>query len=60
MADHLAPSRRSNGLWVLVLAIGLLQMPIMVQGMVVDPSQSLTDGMETNLRGQSVLIEELT
>lgn len=60
MADHLAPSRRSNGLWVLVLAIGLLQMPIMVQGMVVDPSQSLTGGMETNLRGQSVLIEELT
>ena len=45
---------------MLVLAIGLLQMPIMVQGMVVDPSQSLTGGMETNLRGQSVLIEELT
>lgn len=52
--------RRSNGLWVLVLAIGLLQMPMMVQAMVVDPSQSLNNGMETNVRGQSVLIEELT
>ena len=45
---------------MLLLAVALLQAPVLAQALVVDPSTSLESGIETNLRGQSLLIEELT
>jgi thiol-disulfide isomerase/thioredoxin len=60
MEGSKAQPSQSRAWWVLILTVGLLQTPMMVQAMVVDPSASLSEGMDTNLRGQSVLVEELT
>lgn len=60
MAEHQKQPARQSGLWVLLLAVALLQTPALAQALVVDPSTSLESGIETNLRGQSLLIEELT
>lgn len=60
MAEQPRQPPRQGGLWVLLLAVALLQTPVMAQALVVDPSTSLESGIETNLRGQSLLIEELT
>ena len=60
MAETQKQLPRHGGLWVLLLAVALLQAPLMVQALVVDPSTSLQSGIETELRGQSLLIEELT
>lgn len=51
---------RSKGWLVLMLTVGLLQMPILAQGFVVDTETSLATGIETNLGGRSLLVEELT
>jgi thiol-disulfide isomerase/thioredoxin len=60
MAEQRKQPTRQGGLWVLLLAVALLQTPVMAQALVVDPSTSLESGIETKLRGQSLLIEELT
>lgn len=52
------PHRR--GWFVLVLAIGLLQAPIVAQAVVVEWGTPLDEGVETNFGGRSLLIEELT
>ena len=43
-----------------MLTVGLLQMPILAQALVVDTETSLATGIETNLGGRSLLVEELT
>ena len=45
---------------VLLLAVGLLQAPIFAQAVVVDLGTSLEEGIETNLGGRSLIVEELT
>jgi len=60
MAEQRKQPTRQGGLWVLLLAVALLQTPVMAQALVIDPSTSLESGIETRLRGQSLLIEELT
>ena len=60
MSEQRKQPTPQGGLWVLLLAVALLQAPVLAQALVVDPSTSLESGIETNLRGQSLLIEELT
>ena len=49
-----------RGWLVLLLAVGLLQAPIFAQAVVVDLGASLEEGIETNLGGRSLIVEELT
>mgnify|MGYP000108227555 CR=1 FL=1 len=54
-------SRPHKRRWlVLLLAVGLLQAPIFAQAVVVDLGTSLEEGIETNLGGRSLIVEELT
>ena len=55
------PRRAQRKSWfVLLLAVGLLQAPILAQAMVVDVGTPLEEGIETNFGGRSLLVEELT
>ena len=60
MAEQRTQPVRQGGIWVLVLAVALLQTPVLAQALVVSPTTSLESGIETRLRGQTLLIEELT
>ena len=51
---------RPSGWFVLLLTVGLLQAPILAQAIVVQPSTSLADGIDTEMGGRSLLVEELT
>ena len=60
MAEQGTQPVRQGGIWVLLLAVALLQTPVLAQALVVSPTTSLESGIETRLRGQTLLIEELT
>jgi thiol-disulfide isomerase/thioredoxin len=60
MAEQRTQPVRQGGIWVLLLAVALLQTPVLAQALVVSPTTSLESGIETRLRGQTLLIEELT
>ena len=60
MAEQRTQPVRQGGIWVLVLDVALLQTPVLAQALVVSPTTSLESGIETRLRGQTLLIEELT
>ena len=60
MAEQRTQPVRQGWIWVLLLAVALLQTPVLAQALVVSPSTSLESGIETRLRGQTLLIEELT
>ena len=60
MAEREVCKARPKGWFVLLLAIGLLQAPIFAQAVVVQPGTSLTEGVETEAGGRSLLVEELT